>query len=134
MEINRRVVRRQLKRPILPLFSNGRKQLRIYLGLALRICDHGLEGFGVSMLPFAALKLSLHNSSARWGIGIPAFFAIMVPVLRQIFPWCDETMQSWKDDAEDAVEDYSTMLGLLEEMKYWRRTLSIISRTPARRW
>lgn len=92
-------------RPILPLFSNGRKQLRIYLGLALRICDHGLEGFGVSMLPFAALKPGLRSSSARWGIGIPAFFAIMVPVLCQIFPWFDETMQSWKDDAEDAVEE-----------------------------
>jgi hypothetical protein len=89
-------------KPVVEWPSQGRS--KIYGGLALSVCVHGLEGFGVAMLPFAALKQAVHSTPVQWGIAIPAFFAIMVPAFRRIIPRLDSTMMEWEKAAVDTAQ------------------------------
>jgi len=77
---------------------------RIYVGLAVKVAERGLEGFGGGMLAFAALKPNIGGLAAQLGIGIPAFFGIVFPPLCTIFPWLEHKKESLTQAADRFVQ------------------------------
>lgn len=72
------------------------------LATAIGVMEHGAEGAGASLLPFAALPSVVDQAGPRWGIAGAGGALMSVPVLRSMLVNTNKMLEGWQQSALQA--------------------------------